>query len=145
MTLNRTLAIILGIVLALSLAANFFIVGFAAARIGDFRGTGPIERIITLGMRPYPPEIRRAILAEALSERVGLRAALADFRAARQKLFATMKAEPLDRAALNAAFADVRARTDALEQIGQTVLTEAITSATPAARAAIKPTAGFLP
>ncbi len=131
--------------LALSLAANFLVIGFAAARIADVRGTGPIERIIALGMRPYPPEIRRAILAEALSERVGLRAALTDFRTARQKLFATMKADPFDRVALNAAFADVRAKTDALEEIGQTVLTAAITSATPAARAAIKPSAGFLP
>jgi hypothetical protein len=145
MTLSRTLAIVLGIVLALSLAANFFIVGFAAARIAEFRGTGPIERIIALGIRPYPPEIRRAILAEALSERVGLRTALADFRSARQRLFAKMKANPFDRAALDAAFTELRAKTDALERIGQTVLTEAISDATPAARAAIKPAAGFLP
>ena len=58
---------------------------------------------------------------------------------------ARVKAEPLDRAGLDTAFAEMRARTDTLEGIGQKVLTEAITAASPAARAAIKPTAGFLP
>src|SRR5262245_19256918 len=142
MTLSRPLAIVLGLVLLLSLAANFFIIGFAAARIADFRGTSAVERIVSLGIRPYPPEIKRVILAEALSEGTGLRAALADFRMARQKLFAAMKTEPFDRASLAAAFDEVHAKTDALQAIGKRVLTEAIAAASPAARAAIKPSAG---
>ena len=139
MTLGRPLAIVLGVVLALSLAANFFIIGFGAARIADFRGSGAIERIIALGMRPYPPEIRRAILAEALSERTGLRAALADFRVGPPETLRHDEAEPLDRAALAAAFAEMRTKATALAGIGQNVLTEAIAGASPAARARIKP------
>jgi hypothetical protein len=137
MTIRGPFAVVILIVLFLSLAANFLILGFAAARIGDLR-QGAIERIIAVGARGFPKEIRAAIIAKAAAERDPLRAAFADLRAARQRMFAAMRAEPFDAAALSAAFADVRAKTSALQALGQDILGEAVAAAPADARAEIK-------
>jgi hypothetical protein len=137
MIIRGPLAIVLLSALALSLATNFIVVGFTVARSGDVP-TGGIERFIAMGIRPYPPEIRRAIAGEALVERTALRAAFDDFRVARKKMFEAMKADPFTAAGIDGAFAEVRTKTDALQRLGQSIVAKALAAATPEARAAIK-------
>ncbi len=137
MTIRGPLAVIILAVAVLSLAANFVILGFAAGRIGDLRG-GAIERIVALGARGFPKEIRGAIVDKALAERSDLRAAFADVRAARQRMFEAMRAEPFDEAALETAFAEVRERTAALQALGQGIVGDAVAAAPAGARAEIK-------
>ena len=110
MSIRGSFAIALLVVLVLSLAANFVVIGFVASRVGEFRLTG-IQRIVALGVKNYPTEIRNAIMEEAATNAAALGAALADFNAARQRAFTAMRAEPFDPARLDAEFADVRAKT----------------------------------
>ena len=111
--------------------------GFIAARfMAPGRGL-VLEQLVNLGARTFPAEIRRAIVADAIREGGTLTQAVADFRAARQKAFAIMRTDPLDRAALDAALAEVRAKTDALQTVGQAIVTRAVEQASPEARAAI--------
>jgi len=137
MTIRGPWAIALVVVLAVSLAANFIVAGFAAARLSGFGPGGALENLVALGIRSYPPEIRRAILGEALSDRSDLRAGLDAIRAAREKMFAAMRAEPFDAAALDQAFAEVRQKTAALQQVGQGIVGRAVAAASPEVRARI--------
>ena len=139
MTIRTPLAIFLAVLLVISLAANFLVLGFAAARYGQFRQGDFLERIIVLGVRSFPAEIRREITASLARERPELRAALEDVQQARRHMFEVMTAEPFDRAALDAAFADVRAKTEALQERGQDLLGDAVEQAPPEARSEIEP------
>jgi uncharacterized membrane protein len=139
MTIRTPLAIFLAVLLVISLAANLLVLGFAAARYGQFRQGDVLERIIALGVRGFPAEIRREITASLARERPELRAALDDVQEARRHMFEVMKAEPFDRAALDAAFADVRAKTEALQERGQDLLGDAVEQAPSEARAKIEP------
>jgi hypothetical protein len=71
-------------------------------------------------------------------ERPELRAALDDLQEARRRMFELMKAEPFDRAALDAAFADVRTKTEMLQARGQQLLGDAVEQASPAVRSEIE-------
>lgn len=140
MTIRGPFAFILVGLLIVSLAANFLILGFAAARYhGGFDGPGAIERIVALGARSFPHELRGQIGDQLGRHRGELRAALRDLGEARRDMFRLMAAEPLDRAALNAAFADVRAKTDRLQQLGQELVEEVLVNAPPEERARIRP------
>jgi len=143
MTIRGPFAVILLVVAVLSLAANFLVLGFAAARISEFR-RGDVERIASFAARGFPSEIRKAIVAKAVEERQPLLAALVELRGARQQMFAAMRAEPFDAAALERAFADVRAKTSALQSLGQELVGAAVADAPPDARAGIKQR-GLLP
>ncbi|MEO8668514.1 MAG: periplasmic heavy metal sensor [Bauldia sp.] len=138
MTVRGPFAIILVVVAALSLATNFLILGFVAARVSDFRH-GAVERLVAIGARSFPGKIRDAIIAEAAEEKGPLRAALFDLRTARQTMFAAMRAEPFDPAALDRAFADVRAKTATLQSLGQALVGEAVAAAPPGVRQQIEP------
>jgi uncharacterized membrane protein len=144
MTIRGPLAIILLVVVILSLAANFLVFGFVAARLSDIR-QGNIERIIALGLRGMPAEIRRAAAAEAVEDRAELRQAFADLQAARRNMYAAMRAEPFDQAALDAAMAEVRSRTTAIQGMGQGLIAKAVAQASPQARAAIELPRGLAP
>lgn len=140
MTIRTPLVIFLAALLIVSLAVNFLVLGFAAARYGQFRQGGDIlERVIALGARSFPADIRREITASLARERPELRAALRDVQEARRRMFEIMRTEPFDRAALDAAFADVRAKTEALQERGQALLGDAIEQASPEARSEIEP------
>lgn len=139
MTIRTPLAIFLAALLIVSLAANFLVLGFAAARYGQFRQGDILERVIALGARSFPADIRREITASLARERPELRAALQDVQEARRRMFELMRTEPFDRAALDAAFADVRAKTEALQERGQALLGDAIEQASPEARSEIEP------
>jgi hypothetical protein len=137
MSIRGPFAIALLVVLVLSLAANFVVIGFVVSRVGEFRLTG-IQRIVALGVKNYPSEIRQAIMEEAAINAAALGAALADFNAARQRAFIAMRAEPFDPSRLDAEFADVREKTEVLQRLGHEVIAKAIAAATPDARARIK-------
>ena len=145
MTIRTPLAIFLAVVLVVSLAANFLVLGFAAARFGGvgpfgFGGDGgAIERIVALGARAFPRELRREIGGQIGRHRAELRAALDEVRDARLRMFQTMAAEPFDRAALDAAFAEVRAATDRLQLLGQDLVGDVVEKAPPEERAQIRP------
>lgn len=141
MTIKGPLAIVLLAILGLSLAVNLVIAGYAVARYAAPRQAVLIEQLVTLGTRAFPPEIRRAVIAEALGRGRDLRTAIAGFREARQDVLAAMKAEPYDQAGLDTAFAEVRERLGTLQLLGQEIVSSAIRSATPEARAKINPAA----
>jgi uncharacterized membrane protein len=138
MTIRTPAAIFLAALLIVSLAANFLILGFAAGRYGQFRQGDFLERMIALGVRSFPAEIRREITTSLVRERPELGAALQTLQEARRRMFEIMMTEPFDRAALDAAFADVRAKTEALQERGQNLLGDAVEQSSPEARSEIR-------
>ena len=114
---------------------NLFAAGaWVAGRWIDSR----IERSIGRAMQPYPPVLRREILRHLREDRAELLASARDFRAARQRLFAAMRAEPLDRDAVAAAMTDVRARTDALQALLQSNVAKSLETVPAAERQKIQ-------
>ena len=77
-------------------------------------------------------------MAGASTNAAALGTALADFNAARQLAFTAMRGAPFDPAGLDAAFADVREKTEVLQRLGHEVIAKAIAAATAEARARIK-------
>jgi uncharacterized membrane protein len=139
MTIRGPFAFVIVTVLVLSLAANFLVLGFAAARFHGFDEGAVIERIVSLGTRAFPRELRRQI-GDALGRHRGeLRGALHDVQEARKHMLQVMAAEPFDRAALDAAFAEVRARTETLQRLGQELVGDVVAEATPEERSEIRP------
>lgn len=142
MTVRGPFAIILAILLVVSLAANFIVLGFAAAQYGT-RGSGgdaaSIERIVTLGARAFPRDLRRQIKQELDSHRGEMRTAVRDLGSARRDMFRIMAAEQLDQQALSAAFIEVREKTDELQRLGQELIADVLEDASPESRAKIRP------
>lgn len=146
MTIRGPLAWILAIVLLLSLAINVLIAGFVLARVhGGPEGGDDIQHIIGMIGRPYPPEIRRAMMDGALAHRDELMGKLDAMRTARREAFDATRAEPFDAARLDAAYADMRAAAEAVQQVVQRIQTDAIAHAPAAARQQIKPPHGPFP
>jgi hypothetical protein len=147
MTIRGPAAAILLVLLFISLGLNFLGIGFVAARASGGGQVADLARIVEIGLQPFPPDIRRAIGRDLVENRVALRQALEDYRAAQNRLYGLMQASPLDRAALETAFADVRAKTAALQALGQDVLSRAVSTAPPDTRAQIRPPRplGFIP
>jgi uncharacterized membrane protein len=145
MTIRGPFAFVIVGVLVLSLAANFLVLGFAAARYHNFDEGAAIERIVSLGTRAFPRELRRQI-GDALGQHRGeLRGALRDVQEARRHMLEVMAADPFDRAALDAAFADVRAKTDTLQRLGQELVGDVVAEATPDERSEIRPPRFLMP
>ena len=146
MTIRGPFAVVLLVVLLVSLAANLLIAGFAVAR---FSGMGPpggeIERIVALGIHAFPPEIQRNIMGDVRDRRGELRARVQAVQAARQRMFQAMRAEPFNRAALDAAFADVRNATNDVQIIGQNIVADAVANAPADVRARIRQSRGPFP
>jgi uncharacterized membrane protein len=139
MTIRGVFAYVLIGLLILSLAANFLILGFAAARYHGFDDAGAVDRIVELGARAFPRELRREISAELRHNRGEMRAALRDLGEARREMYRQMAADPLDRGALNAAFAEVRAKTGELQRLGQEAVEEVLINTPADERANIRP------
>ena len=74
-----------------------------------------------------------------------MRARLDSVQEARRQMFEAMRADPFDAAALNAAYADLRAKTNDLQEAGQAIVTDAIAKATPEVRSRIRPPRGPFP
>jgi hypothetical protein len=142
-TLRGPLLIVLGVVFFLSLAANLLIAGFAAARFtGGPRQGGEIERIVAMGVRAFPPEIRQTIETSTRAKREEMRARLDDVQNARRRMFEAMRADPFNPQELEAANAELRGATDALQQAGQQIVLEAVADAPPDVRRKIRPPRG---
>jgi hypothetical protein len=60
-------------------------------------------------------------------------------------MFEAMRADPFDPAALQAAYADLRARTGELQQIGQQIVADALAAAPADVRSRIRPPRGPFP
>jgi len=139
MIIRGPFAFIIVILLIVSLAANFLILGFAASRFRGGDEVAAIERIVTLGARAYPREMRDEIGDRLGRNRRELRAAFRDVRNARRQTFTVMAAEPFDRSALESAFAEVREKTEKLQRLGQELVSDVVEEASPATRAKIRP------
>ena len=147
MTIRGPFAVTLLVVLFVSLAANLMIAGFTVSRFTGPPGPGggEIDRIVALGIRAFPPEIQGDIRKQVRAHRGQFGADLEAARAARQRMFAAMRANPFNRTALDQAFADVRTATNDIQSVGQTIVADAIANAPPDVRARIRPPRGPFP
>ena len=133
---RRRTTLILAIALAASLCVNLFLGGaWLAGRWFERR----VEATAASVLRAYPPELRRDVVLRLLQDRAELRAAVGGLREARQRMVAVMRADPLDRAALDAAMAEVRARTGALQALLQSALAASLAETPAGERAKILP------
>ncbi len=145
MIIRGPYAAVVLLLLFVSLAANLMIAGFVAARVNGPRPQSDIDRLVALGVRSFPPEIQRAVAEQTRQKRADLRARLMDVEAARRTMYDAMRAQPFDQTALEAAFADVRTKTDALQEASQSLVAGAIAQASPETRRRIKPPRGSEP
>ncbi len=149
MTIRGPFAVTLIVLLFVSLAANLMIAGFTVARFtgpgGPGGGVGDIDRIVALGIRAFPREIQGDIRDQVRAHRREFRSGLDAVQGARQQMFAAMRADPFDRAALDAAFADVRSTTNEVQMIGQNIVADAIANAPANVRKRIRPPRGPFP
>ncbi len=138
MTIKGPFAITLLVLLFLSLSANLVIAGFTLARISGPRQGGEIERIVALGVRAFPEQIREVIALRAREQREVLQGKLAVVEDARQQMFAAMRAEPFDQGALDQAYDALREATVELQRAGQDIVTQALAGAPPDVRRRIR-------
>jgi uncharacterized membrane protein len=133
---RRTTIVILAVCLLISLAVNLFVAGaFVAGRWMN----RPIASAVEAVMRAYPPALREEVKRKLFQDREGLRATITDLVAARQRMFALMRADPLDEAALQDAMADVRIKTSAVQARLQAALLATLKEAPAAEREQIEP------
>ena len=122
------------VLLGLSLALNFFFIGYAAHGLRQAAGArGLIAEIAGA----YSPEVRMEFRSVMRDNRERTFAALRDLREARANLAAAEKAKPFDEAAVKQAMAAVRTATTNLQATVQDYLLTAIrnVNARPAAGA----------
>lgn len=136
---GRTRTIILAVCLLISVCLNLFAFGaFVAGRWIDRR----IETSVNTVMQTYPPSVRRDVTRRLIADRQTVRAAAADLREARQRMFVLMRADPLDRNALDRAMADVREKTEVLQAMLQNALAASLAETPASERQKIRAT-GF--
>jgi uncharacterized membrane protein len=133
MTLRGRIAVVVVAALAVSLITNVFAVSFIA---GQWFISKRLESVISAPR--YPQPIRSAARETLRQNRGDVIAALARLRRARLAMFDAARAPEFDPAALEAAMAEVRAATTALQAIGQSALAKAISNASPQERANIR-------
>lgn len=147
MTIRGCFALTLLVMLFVSLAANLMVAGFVVSRLAGLRPSNgdEIDRIVSLGTRDFPPEIQRDILDQVRARRGELEDDINAIHSAEQSMFEAMRADPLDRAALDAAFADMRSTTNDVQAIGQEIVANTIAGAAPEVRARIRQRRGPFP
>lgn len=140
MTISRRWAIALFAILVVSLGLNLTVAGFMASRVmGGGPRPPPIGGIVAIGIRSFPPEIQKVIREKSEERRAEIGERLEGVRAARQKMFEVLRADPFDPAALDSAFTELRNRTTELQLIGQEMVAEAVADAPADVRAEIRP------
>jgi uncharacterized membrane protein len=144
-TLRGPALAVLGVVLLLSLGANLVVAGFAISRMYGPRPGGSIERIVAIGIRAFPPELRKSISEATHARRDDFKARFDEVQAARRQMFEAMRADPFDPAALQAAYTNLRAKTSELQQIGQQIVADALAAAPAEVRSRIRPPRGPFP
>lgn len=135
MILKGRPALIVVVALAASLAVNFVGIGYLSALMT--REHRPLPPPMAFGLKPFPPEIRDRLIAELRAPNSPIRAGFAAAKVAREKTFAIMRADPLDEAALAAAFAGERAAVSAMIAEGQQDLAKIVRTMPASVRARI--------
>lgn len=144
MTISGRTAIAVVAALALSLALNFGWLGFTISRslLPQKRPEVSAERLVSIGARALPPPVRAEVAAALATHRDELQDAFRGVRDARRQVFAAMRADPFDEAALQAAFAQLRERLDDVSAIGEAAITKGVAASSPQMRAGIAPPRG---
>ena len=136
-------AIALLAALLLSVAANLFLGGlFAGGALYQTRQPGPVRAMAAFveGL----PEAARPVVRDAfLERRAELRDRITAIAAARREVGRIMAEEELDRARLDAAFGEVRARTEATQALLHEILAGALVDLPPEVRAQWQPRWGM--
>ncbi len=130
--LGRTIIIVLSICLLVSVCLNLFAAGAWVATRWFYH---PLAAI----MQTYPPSLRHDVRARLAAEREKVRVAIVDLHDARERMFTVMRADPLDKDALQRAMADVRVKTGALQALLQSALADSIEQAPLSERQKIRP------
>jgi hypothetical protein len=142
MIIRGPFAALLLLLLFASLSVNFLIGGFVIARANAPLATADAERLVALAVRGFPPEIQRTIADTTKAKGPQIRASLEALLQSRQRMFDAMRAQPFNQAALEAAFADYRNTTVALQKVGQDMVGQALSQMPPDVRRRIKPPGG---
>ncbi|TIR26185.1 MAG: periplasmic heavy metal sensor [Mesorhizobium sp.] len=111
------------VVLALSLALNFFFIGYAAHGL---RQAVAARGLLAEVAGAYSPEVRKEFRSVMRDNRARTFEALRQLRAARADLAAAEQARPFDEAAVRQAMAAVRAATTNLQATVQDYLVAAM-------------------
>ena len=111
------------VLLALSLAVNFFLVGYAMHGLRQ----GAAARVLLSEIAStYPPEVRKEFRGVLRDNRARTFQALRELRGARANLAAAQTAKPFDEAAVKDAMAAVRSATTNLQATMQDYLLTAL-------------------
>ena len=124
---------VLGVVLVVSLAFNFFLVGWMGARWVYDAHAGPKFSVSRL-VRDLPDEQRDAVLAVFETQRDNVYEAMGNLRDARHEVSNVMLSEPFDVEAAERALAELRAKSAAMQEIMHAALLEAAVNLPPEAR-----------
>lgn len=135
MTLRGSWAIGVLVALAVSLALNFTLGGFVTARMFGPQHPPPRVGFMTAADRAFPPEMQQALREDLFNDSV--KSHFDAFRAARERMYEAMRAEPYDPAALKQALDDIQANTTALQQAGHEALERIVAETPPEVRAEI--------
>jgi hypothetical protein len=139
-TIRGPLAWVFAVVLLLSVAANLLIAGLVLGRLhGPPLPDGDFQHVLSMVVRPFPPEIQQSILTAAAADREELNQQYDALQAARRRAFDAMRADPFDRAALDSAHADFRNGAEAMQQRIQNLEADAIAKAPADVRQKIRP------
>lgn len=135
MTLSRRTLVL---ICAASVVGNLFLAGFLIVPqfFGTDRKLARLAAISALGRAPK--EVTALVEADLEADREPIHSAFSDMREAGRKVREAMRAEPFDAAVLEAAFADLRARSAELQETVHASVARAVASAPPEVRAKIQ-------
>jgi uncharacterized membrane protein len=134
----RRSSLVLG-VLAVSLLINLFIAGFVLTRWVFWEPEPWLGRIFAIAAVGHPPPaIREKMDAELRADDSSIRSAIDAVRQARREVRMAMRAEPFDAAALDKAYADLRARSTDLQTMIHGATARAIAASPAEERAKIE-------
>jgi uncharacterized membrane protein len=135
MTLSRRTLVL---ICAASVIGNLFMAGFLI--VPQF--VGPDDRVARLAaiaaLGRAPKEVTDLVEADLLADRAPIHAAFMDMRDSRRKVREAMRAEPFDAAALDAAFAELRAKSSTLQETVHRAVARGVAAAPAEARAKIE-------
>lgn len=124
---------VLGGVLVVSLAINFFLIGWMGARWVYDQHMGPKFSVTRL-VRDLPDEQREAVLAVFENNRDSIHAAMDNLRDARHELSSVLLAEPFDPVAAERALAALRQESTAMQETMHAALLEVAVNLPPESR-----------
>lgn len=134
----RRSSLVLG-VLVVSLLINLFIAGFVLTRWAFWEHEPWLGRIYAIAAVGHPPQvIREKMDVELRADDGSIRGAIDSVRDARREVRSAMRADPFDAAALDKAYADLRARSTDLQTAVHRATARAIAASPTEERAKIE-------